>query len=121
MMHASDDEVKLDSQGGASPVTGTRGAYMSSGGQPPAPASAYGDDMMGSNAVTYPDEQINTITDQNIYDQNLASGKLEAGQVVPDANGHFPMNSLNHLSGSGSRASIPQSYMPAANATYYSQ
>ena len=59
MMQASDDEVKLDSQGGASPVgnMGMRGtAYQSQGGEPPAAASAYVEEALaGADLIN--DEQ----------------------------------------------------------------
>lgn len=122
MMQASEDEVKLDSQGGASPVMKMRGnAYQSQGGDPPAAASAYDDDEAGA-ADMINDEQQNIVMEQNMFDPKLANmhgNEIEAGQALPDVNGTFPMQSLNAISGSASRASIPRSNA-YVNATYFS-
>ena len=54
-----------------------------------------------------------------INENGYVGHEIEAGQALPDVNGTFPMTSLNAVSGSASRASIPRSNMIAA--TYYSQ
>lgn len=108
MGHADDDEVRLDSQG-ASPLVGQRDtkAYQSHNAAPPV-ENAYGDEEADTSNP-------NMVTGPNIFDPQPTSYRAgadqldtETGEITQDVNGTFPVQSLNAMSGTGSRVSIPR-------------